>query len=542
MCKEILKRLDVLIRARTPVIGIESTEEPRIEEEIVTLIAQDNARRNADARHRTDARRTTDANHEPDNPKEVWTWSISRGFVRLLPDPEQQTPIPAPDPASAILACSGLRGDAPAGNARAVYILKDLHPYLGKIPQVARALRDAAGVMRKGFSTLVLISPSLDLPDDLKKEVRVITFPLPTAEELDDQIENFICNLPGTVPVNLNGQRVDLVRALQGLTKVDADAVLAQAVITNACLDERAIDFVLTIKEQIIKENPAMEYADSVPVTDLGGLDLLKTWSDSARVAMTEKARAFGIVAPKGVFLVGIPGCGKSLAAKTFAQGMPLIRFNFAATQSKFVGESGANLRNAFKVAEAVAPVIFWIDEIDKVLSVGGGESTTGSVQFQQLGELLTWMQEKRDNGVFIVATANYVAGIDPALMSRFDRTFFVDFPSPEERREIFAIHILKKGRDPQNYDLDALARATNEFTGREIEQIVNGALVRAFTHNRDLTTGDLLTEVSAIIPLAEKMKQQLAEMRVWAEQANPASSRQASGHKLNQPSSYLEL
>jgi len=510
MCNSTIKQIGTLIRARTPVIAIESAEEARVEAELRALIHTQG--------------------------KRLLVWSIALGFRQILPEESQAQP--SPDPVASILQAAGLKQ---AHADPTVIIMKDLHPYLSRVPQAARAMRDAVPELAKQKSTIIMLGVGMDLPADLKKAITIVDFPMPSQGELEEQVDLFIASLPPVtsdgmpITVNLNGSRPRLVRALAGLTRAEADAVLRQAVISHGCLDERAIAFVLKAKAGIIKESGALEYyAERATYEDIGGLDLLKAWAKRARKASSPEARAFGIDAPKGVFLVGIPGCGKSLSAKAFAQtGEPLIKFNLGATQSKFVGETGQNLRQALKVAEAVSPCVLWIDEIDKVLSVGGpsGEAT-GSLSFQILGELLTWMQEHKDNGVFIVATANYVAGIDPALIRRFDRTFFVDFPTPQERAEILIIHLNKRNRDTGSFDVQAIVDATDSYTGSEIEQLVNEALIRAFDEGHALSTADLLTEAANIVPLAAKMRQQLDEMRAWAEQANPASSAQPSGHR----------
>ena len=529
MCNATVKQIDILIRARTPVIAINSHEEARVEGEIRALIDAQNTREGAQTH------------------KQVVTWSVSRGFTyRNAAGAEQANPVK--DPAAALLVAAGLVSGqsatgAPSGSdpQATVYLFKDVHAFF-HAPQVVRALRDAAAALKEQHSTIILMGADVSVPTDAEKEIVVVHFPLPTGAELADQLDVFTAGLPETVAVDLsNGTREELIRALQGLTQAEADSVLSQAAIAHRCLDRRVIDFVLKAKAAIIRKNKAMEYTDRVDPREVGGLDLLMDWAETARLAMSDEAREFGITPPKGVLLVGVPGCGKSLSVKTLAgPGVPIVSFNLAATQSKYVGESGQNLRQGFKVAEAIAPCVLHIDEIDKVMSVGGSGAeagTTGSVQFQQLGELLTWMQEARDNGVFIAATANYVAGLDPALIRRFDRTFFVDFPTVDERAEILAIHLRKKRRDPAAFDLQALAHAAEMFTGSEIEQVVNAALMRAFKAHRELTDQDLLDEIADVVPLATKMGTKIDQMRDWAKQANPASSRQESGHRQEQGS-----
>jgi len=244
------------------------------------------------------------------------------------------------------------------------------------------------------------------------------------------------------------------------------------------------------------------------------------------------------------VFLAGCPGTGKSLASMTLATaGMPIITFKMGSTKSKYVGESGQNFRAVLALAEALAPCILRIDEIDKAMSTGGNGGLEGhTVELEQLGTLLSWMQDHRDNNVFVVATANYVSGIDPALLNRFDRSFFVDFPTTGERQDIAAIHIRKKDRSPADYDLPAIAAASAGYNGREIEQCINGALLRAFQAGEKLHTRHIVAELGDIIPLSVTMAPQIDAMKKWASNANPVSSQQQTGRQATTAASSAQV
>jgi ATP-dependent 26S proteasome regulatory subunit len=466
-------------------------------------------------------------------------WTCSEGLRRV--DGEQTDGAIAADPATAdplaalqaVIADGAPTDEAPNGPP-ALYLFKDLHPFVaGERADhvVIRALRDIAGTLIKRHQSVLLLSPHLDVPADLEKDVVTVDFPLPSAEELAEQMAAFIDNL--TVPCELNGSRRDVIRALQGLTAVEADAVLAQAVIALGHLDTDAIPFILEAKAEIIRNSGALEYyPEQASYTDIGGLDLLKAWCRESEIAFSDEARAFGVKPDKGVVIVGVPGCGKSLTAKAVAGGArPLLRLDVGALFGSLVGQSEAQTRNALKVAEAVAPCVLWIDEIEKALGGGGGE-LDGGTSVRVLGTILTWMEETTAP-VFIVATANDIGTLRPELIRRFSEVFFVDLPQEAERREILAIHLGKRGRDPAGFDLARLADATEHFTGSELEKVVLAALRRAFAAEKDdIDTADLLAAADEMIPLASTMRDGIEAMRSWATRARPASSRQQTGHR----------
>ena len=519
MCHKTIQQLDTMIRARTPIIAIESPEEARVESEIKLMLKRHNA--------------------NGGTKKALVTWTISQGFTQVEPE-AKDAPKPAPDPTQALLKAANTPAETPT-----VYIFKDMHPYLERVPQAVRALRDAATALTRNRSTIILLSPNITIPEDAKKDVRVIEFPLPNADELGEQLDAFVDDLHKNapeVPINLTDSRGKLIRALQGLTRSEADGVLAQAAITHRCLDARAIEFVMAAKGQIIKESGALEYfAEKASYGEIGGLDLLKVWAREAEMAATPEARDAGIEAPRGVLLVGIPGCGKSLTAKAIAGGnRPLLRLDVGALFQGIVGGSEAATRNALRVAEAVAPAVLWIDEIEKALGSSGGELDGGTSK-RVLGTLLTWMQESHSD-VFIVATANDIAQLRPELIRRFDETFFVDLPQASERREILSIHLSKRGRNPQDYDLDAMVEATDQFTGSELEKVVKASMRRAFVARREMIDADLLTVTAETVKLVDTMTDGIQQMRQWATRARPASSVQETGHQVATAAGGLEF
>ena len=531
MCDNILAQIDVLIKGRTPVIGIVSYEESRIEAELMALIGNQNAERQ---KHGDDSKRFV-------------TWSIARGFVEILPEPEDPnspTVVSCPDPVRAILTAGGI---LPTPDDRpTIFLLKDIHPYLRSVPQAVRALRDAANALRHSNSTLILVGPTLEIPEDAKKDVRIIDWPLPTPDEIDAQISRFVAKLPSPDLDKLNGNRAKLTRALQGLTRVEADQVLGQAVVTHKVLDGRAIQFSLDAKAQIIRESGALEYIDQkATYADIGGLDLLKTFARRAERAGSLEAKEFGVEPLRGILIVGIPGCGKSLTAKAIAgANRPLLRLDIGALFGSLVGQSEGQTRNALKVTEAVAPCILWIDEIEKGLGGSGGE-LDGGTKTRVVGTILTWMQESTAD-VQIVATANDIGSLRPELIRRFDAVFFVDIPTKEEREEIFHIHLSKRNRDPGLFDLSKSIEITEAFTGSEVENVVKAGLLSAFDESRSLTATDLELAALETVPLSTTMASEIVALREWSRKARPASSRQESGNivagSTKQPATYLEL
>jgi len=498
------ERIARLIRARYPLIAVQSHEENRVTDAVYQIARQQE--------------------------KALYDWTISRGLESLSDRDEAVDLANTEDPVSALQYVVASDPDEPA-----IYVFKDLHPFLvgdRADPVVIRALRDAAAELIKRHQTVILLSPSIDVPADAEKDVAVVDFPLPDADELAEQVEGFIAHLPESVSVRVNGERRDLIRALQGLTATEADAVLAEAVIELGHLDVDAIPVILEAKAEIIRQSGALEYyPEQASYADIGGLDLLKAWCKQSETAFSDDAQAFGVEPDRGILLVGIPGCGKSLTAKAVAGGKrPLLRLDVGALFGSLVGQSEAQTRNALKVAEAVAPAVLWLDEIEKALGSAGGELDGGTSQ-RVLGTILTWMEETQSD-VFIVATANDISSLRPELIRRFSEVFFVDLPQAQEREEILAIHLRKRDRDPSDYDLNAVVEDTEDFTGSELERVVQGAIKRAFADGAwGVTTDDLLAVAAEMVPLVTTMKEGIDAMRSWATRARPASSRQETGN-----------
>ena len=485
--------LETLIRARYPIIYIVSWEEKRVEEALRAI---------------TKARN-----------KKMYQWTVTQGMVLNPLNRDEGTR----DPLAALDFVMESRDQA-------VFLFKDFHPFLND-QSLVRRLRDLTYALKTSYKTLILLSPVLKLPAELEKEITVVDYALPSLEDLGRLLDSIIESVKANPQVQTTlttEEREQVLQAALGLTATEAENVFAKSLVERRKFDT---DVILSEKEQIIRKSAILEYyRTSEAFADVGGLDLLKDWMDKRTVAFTEKARDYGLPSPKGILILGVQGCGKSLSSKAIASlwKLPLLRMDVGKIFGGIVGQSEENIRKAIRVAESTAPNIVWIDELEKGFS--GTQSSgisDGGTTARVFGTFLAWLQDKTAP-CFVVATANDVTALPPELLrkGRFDEIFFVDLPGEAERQEIFTIHLKKRRRDPANFDLDALAKATNGYSGAEIEQAVISAMYDAFNQDRDITTQDILTAARQSIPLSETMKEKIDLLRYWAEtRARPASS-----------------
>lgn len=419
-------------------------------------------------------------------------------------------------------------GGGQGGARGALFVLKDFDPYINA-PAVERRLRDLA--MRlpyAGYKTIVILSPVLKVPSHLEKDITVVDIELPGYEDLKVILDRIVKSVsPEAVMLDDEGTE-SFVKAALGLTSAEAENVFAKALVMDGKLERMDVQVVLSEKKQVVRKSGTLEYYESdAKFADIGGLSALKDWLRKRRSSLTQRARDFGLPEPAGALLIGVQGCGKSLAAKAIGAlwEMPLLRFDIGSVFGRYVGESEQNMRKAIAVAEAVAPCVLWIDELEKGFSgmSGGEDSGTSS---RVLSYFLTWLQEKK-KPVFVIATANDVQKLPPELLrkGRLDEIFFIDLPAHRERMDIFDIHLRRRGRDPQGFDLETLAKAARNFSGAEIEQAIVAALFDAFDENRDITTEDVKRNIEVTVPISRTMAERIEALRDWAdERARPAS------------------
>jgi len=417
-----------------------------------------------------------------------------------------------------------------------IYVLKDFHPYL-KDPVVVRHLRDLCHSLKRSHKNLVLLSPVLEMPFELQKSITVIDLPVPDHAVMEGLFDELIRNVQagGRASVDLSdADREQLVTAVLGLTLDEAERVFAQSLVRDGKIDASDLDAALSEKKQIIRKSGLLEYyTPEAGMADVGGLDILKAWLSKRGRAFSDEARRYGLPKPKGVLMLGVQGCGKSLTAKAVANlwNLPLLRFDISRIFDRFIGSSEMNMRHALQTAESIAPAILWVDEIEKAFSgiQSSGVSDAGTTS-RVFGTFITWLQE-HPSMVFTMATANSIEAVPPELMrkGRFDEIFFVDLPALAERREIFDIHLRKRKRDPARFDLDELAQRSDGFSGAEIEQAIVAALYESFDAGRELEMRDVVHCLAESVPLSMTMREGIAALRAWAaDRTRPASSPQA--------------
>ncbi len=412
---------------------------------------------------------------------------------------------------------AGLRAIA-AIESPTVFALLDAGELLHD-PIARRRLRDALPELGRRKQALVLVGAVVDVPLELEREIGRVTLPLPTAGELRGLFERVAPEAP----------EVDAcVRAALGLTGSEAVRVFRKALLTEADADGTRPDAAAVVgreKQRALRRTPALAFhAADEGLGGVGGLSELKRWLRDRRRAFDDEARQFGLPSPRGLLLMGVQGCGKSLCAKAVAREwrFPLLRLDLAAAFGDPARSPEVTIREAAAVAESIAPVVLWIDEIEKGFAAATHDAAGG----RTFGSFLTWLSEKRAP-VFVAATANDVTQLPPELLrrGRFDELFFVDLPDPRERAEILAIHLRKRARDPAQFPLDDIAATAERLSGAELEQVVAAGLYAAFAAGRDLNEADLLSAIEETVPLYETYEERIKELRNWARtRARPAS------------------
>ena len=482
--------LELILRSRTPIVVIETRDESRMLKLLMSI---------------TTAR-------AKDRYLPLFRWTVTDGLQRLDISLEPQLHNSEP---GAVL--RHIRAVKTPG----VYVLLDFHPYL-EDPVIVRLLKDICIRFKEVTRHLILVSHRVSLPVELESFVARFDMALPTDKEREGIIKRIAAEWalenPGSqVQVDPKAYRL-LIQNLAGLTDADTEKLARNAIFFDGAITKSDLPGVMQAKYELLNRGGILQFEyDTASFSDVGGLAKLKDWLAKRKAAFLDSENARHLDSPKGILLIGVQGCGKSLAAKATAGvfGAPLLRLDFGALYNKYHGETERNLRESLKTADVMAPCVLWIDEIEKGLAGRGGE--TGTTQ-RVLGSFLSWMAEK-DREVFVVATANDISALPPELVrkGRFDEIFFVDLPNPEIRASILAIHLENRGQSAADFDLGTLAAAMHEFSGAEIEQAVVSALYSAHANKKPLSTAYLLSEIQATQPLSVVMAEKIGSLRQWA-------------------------
>ncbi|HLO48146.1 MAG TPA: AAA family ATPase [Kamptonema sp.] len=404
-----------------------------------------------------------------------------------------------------------------SASAPAIFILRDFQRFLDDV-SISRKLRNLARLLKSQPKNIVIISAQIAIPDDLGEVLTVLEFALPTAAEIKIEVERLLMATGQAI----EGRMLDdMVRSCQGLSIERIRRVLAKAIATRGELQPDDVELILEEKRQTIRQTQILDfYSARENISDIGGLDNLKEWLLRRGGAFSEKARQYGLPHPRGLLLVGIQGTGKSLTAKAIAHHwhLPLLRLDVGRLFAGLVGESESRTRQMIQLAEALAPCVLWIDEIDKAFAGFDSKGDAGTTS-RVFGTFITWLAEKT-SPVFVVATANNIQSLPPEMLrkGRFDEIFFVGLPNQEERRAIFEVHLSRlRPQSLKNYDLDRLAYETPDFSGAEIEQTLIEAMHIGFSQNRDFATDDILEAASQMVPLARTAQEQIQFLQDWA-------------------------
>jgi hypothetical protein len=501
--KASVQHFQTLVMSFHPVIVIETVEEERVQALIQAACS--------------------------DMQMSVFEWSIAQGLMRSPDSPDHRWQNEYAPPGSKRGQAIG-KTTEPLDMLRhiqdmslkAIYWLKDFTGHL-KDPVVARQFREVAHQFSLNRSTLVISGSGQTLPPEIAHDAVHFDIKLPEPEELYNAVADVVRVLKGRVKVELSPEDIhDLVKALQGMTLSQTRKVVSYAALHDGKLNAEDVKRVLQRKARVIHEEGLLDYfPPETNLAELGGFEGLKRWLGYAKIGFTPQARKFNLPAPKGILIVGIQGCGKSLAAKTIARqwNLPLLKLDAGRLYDKYVGESDKNFRRAVTMAETMAPCILWMDEIEKSMGQSSSDAD-GGLSRRLFGSFLTWLQEKSQE-IFVVATANDLSAIPPELLrkGRFDEIFFVDLPEAHERQNILHIHLGRRNQGLAGYDIPALIAATDGFSGAEIEQAIITACYRALYEERPANTDLLLEEIKRTVPLSVTRREDIQRLRAIAKE-----------------------
>jgi AAA+ superfamily predicted ATPase len=482
-----LRDLELTIQSRYPFVAVETPEEDRLEKGLLDIAE--------------------------DLQVPFFVWTVTSGLRRAgLPNAMYDTQ----QPLRALNTVAAMAGEA-------MFLMKDLQRFFGE-PAVVRKLLDLAPEFKHDRRVIVFSAVKIELPSELGPLTALHALALPGPDELERIVKQAIvaCERDGPVTVRLPDADLDrLVERLRGFTAFEAERAVTRAIVRDRTLDAGDIDTIIEIKKELLRKDGVLEYvAPEENLAEVGGFENLKGWLGKRAKAFAPEARQYGIEWPRGILLLGVQGGGKTLVARAVARewGLPLLKLEAARLYDKYIGETEKNLERALQTAEHMAPCVLMIDELEKGLSYSAGADSDAGLSKRVFGRLLGWLQDRKAP-VFVVATSNNINELPPELTrkGRFDEIFFVDLPTPAERREIFAVHLKKRKRNPALFDLDALAAASEGFTGAEIEQAVVSALYTAFSKGMEVTSAIIAAELSATRPLSVTRAEEVAALRDWA-------------------------
>ncbi len=488
---DVFKKIEALLKAFYPVLYLTSFEYERTKQKVRTAIAD-----------------VSTNNH-------IYEWNCVEG-LRLIEKDSRKEIENMEEPEELLKYILSIT----ERSYKDVFILEDFNNYIEE-PKVKHLMRIIADKARFTNTHVIIVSASYKLPVELEKYVTVLNIPLPSRYDLDKTLQQVEKDTKITLS---SEQRSRLIDAALGMTSMEADLAFCLAAVKDN-LGTNSPYIVSAEKEQIIRKSGILDYfPKNESLKDVGGMDELKDWLQKRQMAYEKNARDWGLQEPKGLLLLGVPGCGKSLTAKSIASfwNMPLLRLDIGKVYQGLVGSSEDNIRKAIMTAEAVAPCVLWIDEIEKGLSgVQSSGATDGGVTSRIFSTILTWMQEKT-TPVFVVATANNINLLPPELLrkGRFDEIFFVDLPTAEERKKIFSIHLEKKGQNLSNFALEKISEKTDGFNGAEIEECIKEAMFAAYIQDPqhpNLQTKHIIDVIEATVPLSQTMNEQITSLRKWA-------------------------
>lgn len=519
---DVLDRLKVLIDSSTPIVVMETVEEMRAVRMVRIACSNLNLA--------------------------TFEWSIASGLARCGQPPSETALITAGvagpggyelpvEDAKALYNSrdpAQMLGNLEGITLEAVFILKDFHRHMDD-PVVVRRLRDVGQKFSANRRTVIITAPKFTVPPELASLIEFFELPLPNRQRLRQLIDETLVRVSKihTLQRKLDADGLEaMAENLRGLTEEEAERAISQALVTRYALCPETVTDVLQAKKDLLRRSEMLDFVqDSASMSAVGGLENLKAWLSQRRDSWEDRARAFGLDPPKGLIILGVQGCGKSLCARAVAGEwkLPLVKFDTAAIYDKYIGETEKRIQKVFQVAEGLAPCVLWIDELEKVFAGSGPDSASADagVSSRLLAAFLSWMQDRKAP-VFVAATCNNVAVLPPELIrkGRFDELFFVDLPDQSERKQIFAIQLTRRKRNPGEFDLERVAGAAKGYSGAEIESAVQTALYAAYSQKQELSTQHLLAALNSTVPLSKTRAEEIEALRDWAlARAVPASA-----------------